>query len=282
MSDGDEPRRPGNHPFVVQLDWLLLQAGGKEKLAELSGVSVRTLGNWSSGRVPEKAVTGAVRALDRWAAQTLPGYPEEAGVPRLVDSCGPRAAQLSAPPAGTAGADSVGDRDAAADPGDAPVEPVGATATGRRTRPSRLVVAALAGAAAALAVAGTVAAVVLDDEELATAGAGSQEDEELPPLPVSASEPPRDELTGSIGANAFSDPRTLTDRAPMIPPDTVVSVRCRFYAPSIPSVEPDGYWYLIDSGEWAGLWSPANSYMNGDVPGGPYTHNTDFEVPECR
>ena len=134
-------------------------------------------------------------------------------------------------------------------------------------------------AAAAVLGAGTALVVVEQArEEPATAA----ESEPLPELPTSASGPPRDELTGSIGANAFSDPRTLADRAPMIPPDTTVSVRCRFYAPSVPSVEPDGYWYLIDSGEWAGLWSPANSYMNGDVPGGPYTHNTDFDVPECR
>jgi hypothetical protein len=35
----------------------------------------------------------------------------------------------------------------------------------------------------------------------------------------------------------------------------------------------------IDSRKWAGRWSPANSFMNGDVPGQPPLHNTDFAVP---
>jgi hypothetical protein len=59
-------------------------------------------------------------------------------------------------------------------------------------------------------------------------------------------------------------------------------VRCRYYAPSIPSVTPDGFWYLIDAGQWAGRWTPANSFMNGDLPGQPTLHNTDFAVPVCR
>jgi hypothetical protein len=28
-------------------------------------------------------------------------------------------------------------------------------------------------------------------------------------------------------------------------------------------------------------YSPANTFMNGDPYGGPYTHNTDFSVPVC-
>jgi len=281
VSISDDTGQPAGHPFVVQLDWLLAEVGGKEKLAALSGVSVRTLGNWSAGRVPEKSVTSAVRALDGWAARNLPGYPAEAGVPRLVDSCGPRTAREVVPvDAGTTapdgsgadgsgtdgtGADGTRDRGAAAGPRSRAAGPR------RRWLVAGPVVAALLGAGIAL--------VVEHARDEPSTAASTQP---LPELPTSASEPPRDELTGSIGANAFRDPRTLADRAPMIPPSTTVSVRCRFYAPSIPSVEPDGYWYLIDSGEWAGLWSPANSYMNGDVPGGPYTHNTDFEVPECR
>ncbi|WP_156036169.1 hypothetical protein [Blastococcus sp. URHD0036] len=45
---------------------------------------------------------------------------------------------------------------------------------------------------------------------------------------------------------------------------------------------PDGFWYLVESDEWNGRWTPANSFMNGDVPGGPYIHNTDVAVPVCR
>lgn len=62
----------------------------------------------------------------------------------------------------------------------------------------------------------------------------------------------------------------------------MLEVRCRYYAPSVPSVTPDGFWYLIETEPWNGLWSPANSFMNGDVPGGPYIHNTDFGVPVCE
>jgi hypothetical protein len=29
------------------------------------------------------------------------------------------------------------------------------------------------------------------------------------------------------------------------------------------------------------ITSPANTFMNGDPWNGPYTHNTDFAVPDC-
>jgi flagellar biosynthesis/type III secretory pathway M-ring protein FliF/YscJ len=101
-------------------------------------------------------------------------------------------------------------------------------------------------------------------------------------LPTGASGPSLPETTGRLGANTFANPVLLQDNAMPIPAHTTVQVRCRFYAPSIPSVEPDGYWYLIDSGKWAGRWTPANSFMNGDVPGQPTLHNTDMAVPVCR
>lgn len=59
-------------------------------------------------------------------------------------------------------------------------------------------------------------------------------------------------------------------------------MRCRYYAPSVPSVVPDGFWYLIETEKWNGLWTPATSYMNGDLPGGPYIHHTNVEVPSCQ
>ncbi|MCW2582682.1 MAG: hypothetical protein JWQ53_1472, partial [Klenkia sp.] len=91
-----------------------------------------------------------------------------------------------------------------------------------------------------------------------------------------------EETTGSIGANTFSDPRALTDNSLGIPADTTVLVRCRYYSPILPSVVPDGFWYLIDSGDWSGRWSPSNSFMNGDAPGAVDVTNTDFDVPVCR
>jgi hypothetical protein len=38
----------------------------------------------------------------------------------------------------------------------------------------------------------------------------------------------------------------------------------------------------IASSPWnSGDYSPANTFMNGDPWNGPYTHNTDFNVPNC-
>ncbi|MGY1805872.1 hypothetical protein ACI8AF_00715 [Blastococcus sp. SYSU D00669] len=102
------------------------------------------------------------------------------------------------------------------------------------------------------------------------------------PLPSTGDGTLHTELSGSIGANAFADPRTLAGGGPEISPNTEIQVRCRYYAPSVPSVSPDDVWYLIESAEWNGLWAPANSFTNGDVPGGPYTDNTDLAVPACR
>jgi hypothetical protein len=61
-----------------------------------------------------------------------------------------------------------------------------------------------------------------------------------------------------------------------------VQVSCKVYDPAIGSVNPDGYWYRIASAPWNNAYySPANTFMNGDPYGGPYTHNTDFAVPDC-
>ena len=61
-----------------------------------------------------------------------------------------------------------------------------------------------------------------------------------------------------------------------------IEVSCKVYDPYIASVNPDGYWYRIASSPWNNAYySPANTFMNGDPYGGPYTHNTDFAVPNC-
>jgi hypothetical protein len=187
-----------------------------------------------------------VRDLDAWAVASVPGYPDAAGVPRLIATCGP-----------IAGA-----------PARAP-EPEPVTADGRRRR-SRRTWALAVGAVLIVAGVGTAVYLLTDD------------DDAMAPLPSTGDGTLYPETTGSIGANTFADPRTLIDNAQPIPADTTVQVRCRYYAPSIPSVTPDGFWYLIDAGEWAGRWSPANSFMNGDLPGARTVHNTDFDVPVCR
>jgi hypothetical protein len=249
----------GNHdghrpedPFIRQVLWLVDAVGGRDQLARASQnrVSARTLDNWIKGRYPRSAVTGAVRELDAWALQNVAGYPEAAGAPRLIATCGPIAG-------GTA-------REAAP-----AAIPDGAPRRGRWSARAW----ALAGGAVVIAAVAVTAVISLRGDEEAIAVA---------PLPSTGDGTLYPETTGSIGANTFADPRTLINNAQPIPADTTVRVRCRYYAPSIPSVTPDGFWYLIDSGDWAGRWSPANSFMNGDAPGARTVHNTDFAVPLCR
>jgi hypothetical protein len=242
-----EGRLPDD-PFIWQVLWLVDVHGGRDQLARASQnrVSARTLDNWIRGQYPRAAVTGAVRDLDAWAVASVPGYPDAAGVPRLIATCGP-----------SAGA-----------PARAP-EPEPVTDDGRRRR-SRRTWALAVGAVLIVAGVGTAVYLLTDD------------DDAMAPLPSTGDGTLYPETTGSIGANTFADPRTLIDNAQPIPADTTVQVRCRYYAPSIPSVTPDGFWYLIDAGEWAGRWSPANSFMNGDLPGARTVHNTDFDVPVCR
>ena len=270
MSYGTAPDEstalPGD-PFVRQVNWLIDTLGGKDQLVRASDkrVSVRTLDNWVRGSYPRLTVTGAVRDLDAWASANVPGYPG-AGAPRLIECCGPAREPFSAPPA-TEPAEPAPEAPTPSEP----AEPMAASRPARRPwfrHPAALL------AAVAVVVGATVAVTVtvVGDDETPMLGV----------LPSTGDGTLYTEKTGRIGANTFSDPRALTDRALPIPPDTEVQVRCRYYAPSIPSVVPDGFWYLIDSGKWAGRWSPANSFMNGDVPGQPTLHNTDFAVPVCE
>lgn len=92
------------------------------------------------------------------------------------------------------------------------------------------------------------------------------------------------EQEGHLGANTFTDPYNAAGIGPdKILPGAPVQVTCKVYAPSIPSVKPDGYWYRIASNPWNNAYyAPANTFLNGDPWGGPYTHNTDFSVPDCK
>jgi hypothetical protein len=86
------------------------------------------------------------------------------------------------------------------------------------------------------------------------------------------------EQVGAGGARTYANPRALSGRGKNLQPMQYVRVRCRILSPDPPSVKPDGYWYRLVDGRYA----PANSFWNGDVPGHkPYTHNTDFGVPDC-
>ena len=89
------------------------------------------------------------------------------------------------------------------------------------------------------------------------------------------------ETQGSLGAPTFSDPRQLCGAGPKVHPMSDVHVVCKLYAPSIPSVVPDGYWYLLADGPAAGRFAAANTFMNGDELGEGSITNTDLAVPDC-
>jgi hypothetical protein len=98
-----------------------------------------------------------------------------------------------------------------------------------------------------------------------------------PPPPATFSE-----QEGHHGVNTFTNYHNASGLGPFIAAAQWVQVSCKVYDPTIASVNPDGYWYRIASSPWNNAYySPANTFMNGDPWNGPYTHNTDFAVPNC-
>src|SRR4051794_31352965 len=90
------------------------------------------------------------------------------------------------------------------------------------------------------------------------------------------------EQQGSHGANTFTNYHNASGMGPKIAAGSWVAVSCKVYDPTIISASPDGYWYRIASSPWNDqYYAVANTFMNGDPWGGPYTHNTDFAVPTC-
>ncbi len=94
--------------------------------------------------------------------------------------------------------------------------------------------------------------------------------------------PRREQEWNRHGASTFRNHHAVTGKGRAIAFKEVVRVSCRVHDPSIMSVVPDGYWYRIASKPWDNKYFvAANTFLNGDPPGGPYTHNTDFKVPVC-
>jgi hypothetical protein len=90
------------------------------------------------------------------------------------------------------------------------------------------------------------------------------------------------EQQGSRGSNTFTNYHNASGMGPRVEPGAWVEVSCKVHDPYIESVNPDGYWYRLASSPWNDqYYAPANTFMNGDPWGGPYTHNTDFNVPDC-
>jgi hypothetical protein len=99
-----------------------------------------------------------------------------------------------------------------------------------------------------------------------------------PPPPQTWSE----QETPNHPVNTFTNYHNASGMGQEIAAGQWVQVSCKVYDPTIGSVNPDGYWYRIASAPWSnGYYAPANTFMNGDPYGGPYTHNTDFSVPNC-
>lgn len=102
------------------------------------------------------------------------------------------------------------------------------------------------------------------------------------PQPQPPSQTWSEQETPNHPVNTFMNYHNASGMGPAIGAGQWVQVACKVHDPAVQSVNPDGYWYRIASSPWNGsYYSPANTFMNGDPYGGPYTHNTDFAVPNC-
>jgi hypothetical protein len=116
---------------------------------------------------------------------------------------------------------------------------------------------------------------------------GSAINQPSPGAPACSAPPPppptwSEQETPNHPVNTFTDYHNASGMGPAIAAGQWVQVSCKVYDPTIASVNPDGYWYRIASAPWNNAYySPANTFMNGDPYGGPYTHNTDYSVPNC-
>lgn len=99
-----------------------------------------------------------------------------------------------------------------------------------------------------------------------------------PPPPSTYSE----QETFHHPVNTFQNYHNASGPGQSIAAGQVVEVSCKVQDGTIPSVNPDGYWYRIASSPWNNsYYAAANTFLNGDPPNGPYSHNTDFAVPDC-
>lgn len=84
------------------------------------------------------------------------------------------------------------------------------------------------------------------------------------------------------GTTTFRNPYALSGAGPRVQDGRRVEVVCRFRDPNAGGTLTSGWWYLVDSPPWSRqYYTPANSYLNGDPPGGPYVSDVDGRVPQC-
>jgi hypothetical protein len=93
---------------------------------------------------------------------------------------------------------------------------------------------------------------------------------------------PTEEAYNKHGVLTFADYLNASDAGRSLIFGERVKVACKIYSPTIPSASPGGYWYRIEGRPWDGrYYAIANTFLNGDPPGGPYTHNYDSRVHDC-
>lgn len=86
----------------------------------------------------------------------------------------------------------------------------------------------------------------------------------------------------SVGARAFRNPLAFGGEGQRVPTGHRLRVVCRFQQPDAPASIQPGWWYLIASPPWnRQYYSPANSYLNGDPPQGPYRTFVNKGIPVC-
>lgn len=100
-------------------------------------------------------------------------------------------------------------------------------------------------------------------------------------LPTATGRVWREQADNHNGSALYTDVSgTQADGGAHIPYGDWVDVSC--YAPNGTGMSSINYLYLIADGKYAGLYTPANTFANGDpfgVPGG--SHDIDPNVPPC-
>jgi surface antigen len=105
-----------------------------------------------------------------------------------------------------------------------------------------------------------------------------------PPTTTTVPEAPATvtEQCWKYGCPTFQNYQNASGPGPTIAVGQYVEVRCKVYAPTIPSANPGGYWYLIQSAPWNGsYWAVGNTFVNGDPWDGPYQYSFNASIPDC-
>ncbi|MFT7837426.1 hypothetical protein Q5530_14870 [Saccharothrix sp. BKS2] len=81
------------------------------------------------------------------------------------------------------------------------------------------------------------------------------------------------------GSPTFADNLGKASTVGDIPYGTEVEVSC--VTPNLSAMTSVNAFYRIETAPWQGQFSPANTFLNGDEPGQPGTHDINEAVPPC-